>query len=202
MGKLRVIFDVHCKVKEYKQLIDGIDFPSLQLGDFGFAEEHNWHMANVDPAKHKVLLGNHDDTRFVHAPHSIGHYGEFQGVFCVRGAFTPDAWRRQLGVDLFADEQLDYGQQIDAYDAYVKAKPKIVVTHDCPLFVRQGIVHYIDHSTTPKFLQHLYDAHKPEIWIFGHYHRHIDEVVTREDGTQTRFICGPELHHIDIETDI
>lgn len=201
MAKLRIIFDVHQKVEGYRKLIEeaGVE-RSLQLGDFGFASEHNWHMENVDGEKHKVLLGNHDDTRFVFAPHSIGHFGEFCGVFCVRGAFTPDAWRRQLGVDLFLDEQLDYGQQTEAFEAYEKAKPRIVVTHDCPQFVRESIVHYNDMSSTPKFLQHLYDIHQPEMWIFGHNHREIDEVAINErTGVRTRFVCGKELDHIDID---
>jgi hypothetical protein len=199
MNKLRIISDVHCKTEEYGLIVHKSDCPTLQIGDFGFKQEHDWHMQNIDPENNKIVFGNHDDTRFVHAPHSMGHFGLFHGIFCVRGAFTPDAWRRDIGVDLFMDEQLDYGQQQDAMELYMKTLPKVVVSHDCPKVVRESIVYYNDASSTPKFLQHLYDAHQPEIWVFGHYHRNIDETLVHPvTGKETLFVCREELGTYDI----
>jgi hypothetical protein len=40
----------------------------------------------------------------------------------------------------------------------------------------------------------MFSIHKPDLWIFGHWHCDADEVI---DGT--RFICLNELSYVDVD---
>lgn len=40
----------------------------------------------------------------------------------------------------------------------------------------------------------MFTAHKPKLWLFGHWHMPFDEVVSG-----TRFICLAELATIDVD---
>lgn len=85
-----IIGDVHEKVDEYMHLIEDMEC-SIQVGDFGFREAHEWHRATVDPERHKVIFGNHDYYPMVNEPHSLGHYALLDGgIMTVRGAMTLD----------------------------------------------------------------------------------------------------------------
>jgi hypothetical protein len=43
-------------------------------------------------------------------------------------------------------------------------------------------------------LEELFNIHKPELWVFGHYH--VSRTV-EEQGT--RFVCLNELETLDVE---
>ena len=42
---------------------------------------------------------------------------------------------------------------------------------------------------TQEALQRCFEAHQPEIWIFGHYHRRVDFILKQS----TRFVCVADL---------
>ncbi len=85
-----IIGDVHGKTSRYHDIVKGAD-RSIQVGDFGFEHEHRWHLANIDPEKHKVVFGNHDFYPLVNAPHSLGDFAVLDGgIMTIRGAKTLD----------------------------------------------------------------------------------------------------------------
>jgi predicted phosphodiesterase len=207
---IRVISDVHGKKWDYCKIAKEVDF-TVQLGDLDF--NYDWLYA-LDADNHKVIAGNHDnyakmtpeDEKFMYqTPHFLGDFGTYTlgGVefFFVRGGRSIDEEYRTLGIDYWPEEQLNYHQSYLAIDKYRQIKPRIMITHECPT----SIIDYVSKGTTWKgqpirpshtanLLQTLFELHQPEIFIFGHHHRHFDMVINK-----TRFICLPELGYFDLE---
>lgn len=188
--KILVIGDVHCKVDEYKSILDKHpELVSVQVGDFGLAYENHWHLDNIQSTRHKINFGNHDDTDFLFHPHSLRDFSLVrEDVMSIRGAFSIDAWDRTIGVDYWEDEELNYKEFEEALDFYLTVKPNIVISHDCPYFIYSYFNGYYDNNRTASALEHFWNEHKPELWIFGHYHR---SLCVYEDITN--FVCLKEL---------
>lgn len=186
---LTVIGDIHGKVKEYQKIISNVD-SSIQLGDFGFRKEHNWHIANVDSNKHKIVFGNHDDTYFLDFPHSLGNtsWNAELSILTIRGADSIDRYRRCEGVDWFCDEELTYKQLLEAHNLCALYKPRIIITHDCPQEICASLFGITDRSRTRQCLQSIFELHQPDLWLFGHHHRSKNISING-----TNFICLSEL---------
>lgn len=145
---------------------------SIQLGDFGFKREHEWHLKNINSDNHKICFGNHDDYNYLNFKHSIGNYGLFNGVYCIRGGVSLDKDIRVLGRDYFLNEELSTYESNLCIEDYVKTKPDIVVSHDCPKFILYAIHGDRAINTfTSNLLEELFDLHNPKLWIFGHHHK-------------------------------
>ncbi len=191
-----VIGDVHGKIDCYWKIIQQYKGSTITVGDFGFKKQHWWHSLALDSNKHKVNFGNHDDTTFLKHPHSLGNYSydPATGIFTMRGAFSIDKINRIEGLDWFADEELNYGEILEALDCYLLNKPKIVITHDCPHEVRRMLFGIEQKCITCNGLQSMFESHKPDIWIFGHHHESVTKIILG-----TKFICLNELETIDIK---
>jgi len=189
MNTITIIGDVHGKIYEYKKIINNSKF-TIQVGDFGFKEEHQWHLMNVDSSKHKINFGNHDDYSFLHEKHSLSNYSidKNNNLMTIRGAFSIDRRYRIEGRDWWANEELNYNEMLEVVDIYAKEKPKIVVSHDCPQIIRQHLFGVTEKSITSNGLQTMFETHQPDIWLFGHHHRSKNVNI---NGTQ--FICLNEL---------
>lgn len=202
--KLRLIGDVHGKYDAYLKIIEDADY-SLQIGDFGFSYKS---LDGVDPDRHKLIFGNHDNyDLFNKVPHNLGHFGEWDcigvPIFYVRGGFSLD-WKMRLpGKSWWPEEQMDYHQRKDCLDLWKSNPCSVVVSHECPLSVVEhitdgrvaiawGYENPIIQTQTNTLLQDMLEYYTPDTWIHGHYHRHFDQVING-----TRFICLPELGHID-----
>ena len=187
---LIAVGDVHCKINAYHDIIKKYDCDSMQVGDFGFDIEHQWHLDNVDNSKHKVNFGNHDDYNFLNKPHSLGDFSyiEKYNLLSVRGAFSVDQYKRTEGIDWFRNEELDYNEMNLAIDLCELKKPKIIISHDCPHEVRKHLFGIHEKSITSNGLQGMFEVHQPDIWIFGHHHKKKNEIING-----TRFICLAEL---------
>jgi len=213
MGGVRIIGDVHGKRKRYKQLVTNSPHGhSIQIGDLDF--DYSW-MDFADPERHKVLGGNHDnyatvtpgDSKFINqTKHFLGDFGvykvpNYREIFFIRGGRSIDFKYRTIGVDLFHEEELNLAQSYEALDLYKKEEPRVVISHECPMSII-GLVspdgrwegRPIVPSHTENLLQHMLDAWKPLLWIFGHHHKHLNTMVGR-----TNFVCLPELGFIDLE---
>jgi hypothetical protein len=188
--KLIVIGDVHGKLLKYRNILDKHkSFSSIQVGDFGFQKHHDWHIKHIDGDKHKINFGNHDYYPYLFEKHSLENYSLINNeIMTIRGAFSIDKIYRTEGVDWFANEELNYGDMKAAIDFYETNKPKIVISHDCPHEIRKLLFGIEAKSITTNGLQIMLEIHKPELWIFGHHHTSIDEVI---DGV--RFRCLAEL---------
>ncbi len=210
---LRLISDVHGHHEQYLELIHNVDY-SLQLGDFGTGDYKV--LDNLDPRKHRLISGNHDNYDIMDKyPHFLPKHGFtfFGGItfFHMQGAFSID-WKRSTTEDeilntktWFPNEQLTYREREAAYHTYITVKPDIVITHEAPRSIANS---FSDGSILRKFgydpetfttptsetLQAMLEVHRPKHWWFGHYH------VTRNievDGTV--FHCLDVLNYVDLE---
>lgn len=194
--KLTAIGDVHGKVHEYKKITDKCKF-SICVGDFGFEPEWNWHAKTIE-GRHYINPGNHDFGPYMgdQLTQSCGNFGwwdEYQ-LMTIRGAESIDKHHRIEGLDWFANEELNYQEQLKAFDWYCNVKPKIVISHDCPQSVMEKLFGYPEKSQTRIMLENMFQVHRPELWIFGHHHKSKDIQINA-----TRFICLAELETFQIE---
>ncbi len=195
--KILTIGDVHGKINEYWKIIQKYKPEySICVGDFGFKKEHEWFLKNVNYFSNKVLLGNHDDYKFLNEKHSLGNYfyeNKFK-IMTVRGANSIDKQYRIEGISWWRNEELSYQEMNEAIEVYTKNKPKIMITHDCPQSIREKVFGIYDKSITSMGLQAMLELHKPDLWIFGHHHKSIDTVI---DGVS--FKCLNELEVFELE---
>ncbi len=204
---MRFIGDVHGHIENYLQVRG--DAPSFQLGDMGigFAGRE----LPEDGRTHRFIRGNHDDPNECRRHKNYaGEYGydESNKLFFLGGAFSIDsAWRKaRMLCDptpiWWPEEEQDEDELRNAYRLFIKTKPEIVATHDCPSLVSEHILgrmlvgfrpEKLVPTRTGKWLQTMFAAHQPKIWLFGHYHV---DVGVEIEGTQ--FICLNELSVRDV----
>lgn len=221
MTAVRLIGDVHGKYQPYLYLIEGCE-ASIQVGDLGF--NYNF-LKNVDPTKHLVIPGNHDnydiighkiDSRpigYDHFLHGFGSYflNELQ-FFYTSGAFSID-WYQRLQNERngearswWRDEELSINELRGAIQYYKITKPDVVITHDAPKIVSDhcndgGVLKRFGYhpstfiTNTQTALNLMYEAYQPKLWVFGHYHKSLDIKIG-----ETRFKCLAELEAFDYET--
>lgn len=192
-----IIGDVHGQYDRYVKMARKRDY-TIQIGDLGFKYEC---LNNLDPNKHKIVAGNHDNYDIIgNWPHYLGDYGlrSLGGVdfFFYRGANSIDRQYRTIGVDWWEQEQLKIEDFLKAREIYREAKPDIVITHDCPELITSYLLEpgsRIFQNITGWALQEFMNIHAPKLWLFGHYH------VSRKisvDGIQ--FVCLNELESFDL----
>ncbi len=195
MAKITIIGDVHGNIGKYHDIVMNND-TTLCVGDFGFQKEWDWHIKNIDGNSHRIVMGNHDYLPYLYKKPSLGDFGMYSGVFLVRGAYSIDRVHRNEGLDWFSNEELPYNHAFMCLDLYTKMRPRVVVSHDCPQSVVTSLFGYPEKSQTRKLLQAMFDEHQPELWVFGHHHKHKDANILG-----TRFICLEELESLELETD-
>jgi predicted phosphodiesterase len=160
-----------------------------QVGDFGLgfrpsAQEPGNMGSNVH-----FIRGNHDDpARCRLHPNYMGDYGITPaGIFFVSGAWSIDQSYRIPGVSWWKEEELSEPELQAAYELYVKEKPRFVMSHTCPEFVTNLLIgshkRYHDRRTE-NYLQRMWQEHRPETWVFGHWHTAYDQ-----NTMGTRFVC-------------
>lgn len=198
---MRVIGDVHGKIDQYIPLLD--EEPSFQVGDMGLGFR-GVHLPNL-PKRHRFIRGNHDDPKKCQAHKNyageFGYWPEYR-LFFMGGAFSIDYLMRIPGVSWWPDEQLSAKQFEQAGMLFIKERPEIVITHDCPSVVSYYLLEKIVPNFRPEkkvltstgqMLQTMWDLHQPKTWIFGHYHTN-----QQFDLHSTHFICLDELASIQI----
>jgi hypothetical protein len=205
---LRLIGDVHGQSGEYLYLTDGAEY-TIQLGDLSF--DYGF-LKNVDPQRHKIVAGNHDNYAklctenfvYMQTGHWLGDYGvytvpDFGDIFFVRGGRSIDAKYRKAGRNWFPDEEMNYKTMNMALEKYIDVKPDFVVSHECPGQIidlafgpKTWDGELLRPSMTAKLLDMMWNNHQPSLWIFGHHHKTFDQQVHG-----TRFVCLPELGYLD-----
>lgn len=203
--KMTFIGDVHGHMDRYEKLLRGFVEPTFQVGDMGvgFRDKGDWittaNLRDIDFWIH----GNHDCPDLcVKEKGYLGRYGVTPGgVFFMSGGFSVDAFYRKSGIDWWFNEQLNLGELSEVLDLYKQTKPDIVCTHDCPRSLYPFMLRKIGKSDGPLFenatshaLEAMLSYHQPKVWVFGHWHVSIDEVIGN-----TRFICLNELEPVTLE---
>lgn len=210
LNKIRLIGDIHGLHDRYRQIIRDCTH-SVQVGDFcGNLKV----LDRVNGEKHRILLGNHDNYDTAkYWPHFLGDYGlgrlNSVDFFYIRGAFSIDWQKSKLLEELGHPKQYWEEEQISpeimdlCLTDYKRYKPDFVITHDCPVqiartFPTDMLKKYgFDPAThtcrTQELLQSCFETYQPSLWIFGHFHQHIDITIGR-----TRFICLPITAYADV----
>lgn len=207
MNNITIIGDVHGNYVQYSRIIKNLEF-SVQVGDFGF----NYSVFKDIDTSHVFFGGNHDNYNLTErCKNYLGDYGYHIlneiDFFWVRGAFSIDKKYRTEYIDWWPDEELHTERLELALEEYIKIKPKLMLSHDCPTDIAKiignddilrnfGFEPSTFNTRTQHYLQKMLDVHKPKIWIFGHHHKNVDMVYKN-----TRFVCLPELTTININKD-
>lgn len=194
---ITVIGDAHGQYDRYVKMARKRDF-TVQIGDLGFKYGC---LENLDPERHKVVAGNHDNYDIIMKwPHYLGDYGTLSlgGVdfFFYRGAYSIDRQWRTVGIDWWQQEQVGIEGFMEAREIYRAAKPDLVLTHDCPESISPHLLPpdaQIYQNQTGWALQELFNIHQPKTWVFGHYH-----VSKRLQANGTDFVCLDELETLDL----
>jgi len=188
-----LISDVHAQIDKYLNIVNSTTKNTIQMGDFGMKKANDYAIKNMDTDRNKVNFGNHDYYPYLLKKHSLRNFSLINDkIMTIRGAYSPDRYRRFEGFDWFSNEEMNNNEMTEAVIFYEKHKPKIVVSHDCPSNIRKEYFGY-ESTITSQGMQIMLNIHKPALWVFGHYHKHLDIKV---DGTN--FICLEELKTIDI----
>jgi predicted phosphodiesterase len=192
---MRFIGDTHGKFTKYLSLIEAVGH-SMQVGDFGAG-------FNTIPdisSNHRFIRGNHDNPNICKEhPNWIPDLTVIDRMFLLGGGFSLDHHSRIEGKEWWPDEELSHDDLYKGMDIYEASACDIIVSHECPheiapLLFNKRRVRVESPSRTSQALSSLLWIRKPTLWIFGHWHISVDEVI---DGT--RFICLNELEYIDLD---
>lgn len=181
VGDMGVGFFRPGKVDDYHEMV------ALQAPPFEFMRERN----------HRFIRGNHDNLSYCKNRSQYIPDGTVEGdMMFIGGAFSIDrAWRTE-GYDWWADEELSYAELDQMVEKYLDMKPRVMVTHECPdaitSTITKGALFNIPSRTRQAF-DSMWAMHKPEVWVFGHWHLSFDSVILG-----TRFVCLNELEMKDI----
>ncbi|MXX89836.1 MAG: hypothetical protein F4213_02830 [Boseongicola sp. SB0677_bin_26] len=201
---LVLVGDIHGKFLPFHALarrVLGRGAAVVQVGDFGHgfldggtaAGAGEFFRANAGTCG--FIRGNHDDPEVCRTmPGWIpdGHQDPAWDIMFVGGAFSVDRHLRTQGLDWWEDEECSIAELNGIVDRYAEVKPRIMVTHDAPSAAIEAVFPHArlfrPLSRTMQAFDAMFEAHRPDAWIFGHWHRSASAVV---DGT--RFQCLGEL---------
>lgn len=213
MTKTRFIGDVHGLKNELALVLHNVpdDVTSVvQVGDMcvGFGQGDYWHESLEDMLKSvngRFIRGNHDNPAECKQMSTWIKDGLVEnGTMYIGGAWSIDYQWRTLGYDLWDDEELSYDKFTQLASVYEISKPRVMVTHDCPLSVSSELFIKTGKSfsgqqfrtRTGAALDSMFSIHQPKLWIFGHWHCDADEVING-----TRFICLNEMSYVDVDNE-
>lgn len=205
------IGDLHGKYRQYERIISTCR-NSIQVGDMGvgfFYGSLEWPRAAPNPSydkmingDHRFIRGNHDNPSVCRRHSQWIPDGHVEGdMMFVGGGLSIDRSQRTEGLDWWPDEELSTPELHTIVDLYIKTKPRIMVTHECPESVADIMMaisgrRKLDFpSRTRQALQSMFEIHQPDRWIYGHWHVSFDQVI---EGT--RFVCLNELEAREFET--
>lgn len=209
MNKLTLIGDVHGKFGRYKTILENLKNPSVQLGDMGvgfYYRRGDDLVAYANPPYDAMVNGGHRFERGNHDnPHVCQRHSQWipdgtveNDVMFVGGAVSIDKDMRTEGLDYWPEEELSYEELQRIIDIYLVAKPRIMLTHECPESVAPAYpMHYAKDqfpSRTRQAFQVMFEMHQPQYWVHGHWHIRMFHEV---NGTQ--FMCLEELGTVDLE---
>lgn len=199
--------DIHAQWTAYFDWLKIFDKrPSIQLGDFGFGFDPT--IPSKWASQHKFIRGNHDDPTLCRAhPNYLGEYGiTDEGIFYVSGAFSRDIAARKArmlqggATEWWKDEEIaqEYFEEILAF--YLRTRPAIVCSHDCPSNFRDTIdfmysTAKMRNRTSDGLLSAMFNEYKPDIWIFGHYH---DSFDTAFKDTRFKGLAELEVFELNV----
>jgi len=206
-----LIGDVHALWHDYKTILrrSGVQ-KSLQLGDFGLGFPHGIKEIDLEEIEgtHLFLRGNHDNPFHCRkSSHYVGDYGIMKGEFIdgmftelmyISGAWSIDKEWRIPGRDWWEEEELSYKELSDVVNFYLKEKPDIICTHDCPtLILREMYPSRVIPTRTSQAFDSMIQHRMPSYWFFAHHH-----TSWRKNVDGCNFVCLNELECLDISKNL
>lgn len=208
MKVIRFLGDVHGKYGPYKTFMKGCE-NSIQVGDMGvgfvkyfdgYDREYypNPPYDNMVKGNHRFIRGNHDNPAVCKRHTQCipdGHVED--NMMFIGGALSVDKEFRTENYNWWPDEELSYNELDGLITKYSETKPEIMVTHECPENVVPLLMNNFKRgfpSITRQAFEAMFNIHKPKLWIFGHWHRRLNEEI---EGC--RFVCLNELEWRDID---
>lgn len=189
MTNITIFGDTHLDgTAHYLSLAAEQDY-SLHVGDLclGYpgeqAFENEVELRRLDPERHRVLRGNHDNpANFRTLPQHRGSgpflWPDGRRAFAVNGAYTMNPDRYRTGMNHWFDEEHTHAEVRLLFDEFQRWKPDIIVSHDGPpaatlrMFLSAGERLY--YTTTTMLLNNMFlhatDNHWEAEWYFGHWH--------------------------------
>ena len=166
------IGDVHGCIEQYTNMTWNMNC-SIQVGDMGLGFPRSEELIAME--QHKFIRGNHDNPAVCRAhPNYLGDYGflEKPSIYYISGAYSIDRNNRRIGVNYWDDEELPYTTFKTIIEDIAEKKPRIIVSHDCPISIGQLMFAIRDRSVsrTAQALEEVFAHHKPSLWVFGHHH--------------------------------
>jgi predicted phosphohydrolase len=198
-----IIGDVHGKTDQYQKMLRQrfSTEQTIQIGDmgFGFPRTPGLHK-DIMGDNHKWFRGNHDDPAKCRA--TIGYLGDYgflpeDNLFYIAGAYSIDYMWRIPGHSWWPDEELSWTELDAAIELYKEKKPRFVISHEAPGSVAAWLLQTVVPGFRPEKLvqtrtgsamDRMLDYHRPEEWVFGHYH--IDKSFELKG---TKYTCVNEL---------
>lgn len=214
MTKTRLIGDVHGLKYDLAIVLQNLPedvTQVIQVGDLGvgFGQGDYWHEdldLMLKAANARWIRGNHDNPATCKEMSTWIPDGLIENDWMfVGGAWSIDYQWRTKDVSWWEDEELSYSAFEHVISTYGTVRPRVMVTHDIPhsvatqLFFNEGrpLHGKSQYKTrTGTALDAMFEIHKPDLWIFGHWHYDVDEVVGG-----TRFVCLNEMSHVDVKND-
>ena len=193
MSLIRVIGDIHGVYGTYDYLI-GCPHPTIQIGDMGVGFPG---LNHCRPApKDRFFNGNHDNPQACRAMDAfMGTWGSEGKVFWLGGGWSIDQAYRVPGISWWADEELSHAELEEAIEAYRAARPSIMLSHEAPAFLARHMVQKVfPPSRTALALGAMWEAHRPRLWLYGHWHL---DFRKRIEGCE--FVCVNQYCAVDVD---
>ena len=208
------IGDVHGKFGRYDRIIRE-HANTIQVGDMGVGfidpnsvyRDYPRYLSNPSHDKmvagnHRFIRGNHDNPSVCKRHTQCIQDGTVEGDrMFIGGALSIDRAFRVEGYTWWKDEEITSPEEWNRiFDIYRIALPRVMVTHECPesvagqVMASHNMTKLHDPSITRRAFEGLLSIHRPEIWVFGHWHRSFDAVING-----TRFVCLNELEAKEID---
>lgn len=205
MKRISFLGDIHSNVAP--PVPPGSDL-AIQVGDYGYGFKP-LSILQKNSVGWKTIRGNHDSPEVAqNDPNYLGDYGYLpdHNLFFLSGAWSIDWQNRTSGVNWWENEELSYGELLEAFNLYKMVQPKIVVTHDCPFTIGQMILDQLgdraifgnvaSKTRTSLCLQTMFDWWQPQYQIFGHWHTSFQRIV---NGTQFIGLNCSEVITLDLD---
>jgi hypothetical protein len=205
---MKFIGDVHGHFSAYSTILKGCK-NSIQIGDMGVGFYKRDYEGVLSPypnppydkmvaGGHRFIRGNHDNPNVCRRHSQYIPDGHIEGdMMFIGGGYSIDRDFRVLNETYWEDEELDYVELNHLVGVYYETKPRIMVTHDCPELVANHLFTTTKlsiPSRTRQAFNSMWENHKPELWIFGHWHDHRDLTLLG-----TRFVCLAELQTMEFD---
>lgn len=207
---MKVLGDIHGRLHELARVMRSVEGEVLCVGDVGIG----FSGVGQNPSLSKrfwFIRGNHDWPYWCKKhPQFAADYGMWRGIFVIGGARSVDQADRVEGKSWWRDEELSHRECEEALALYEQAKPRVVVSHDCPFSVQPELKRHVvkenpflevygEPRPYPQtvMMDRMLEIHRPDLWLFGHWHTKWQKQVGK-----TLFRCVHIFELVDIPEEL